>query len=65
MRAEDAGGRFDTATVHVNISDANNNSPVFDNTPYTASVSENVPVGFTVLVVAATDNDVGQNAQVN
>lgn len=60
----DSGGRFDTATVYVNVSDANNFPPVFDNAPYTASIFEDVPVGTTVLVVAASDNDVGQNAQV-
>lgn len=61
----DSGGRFDTATVYVNVSDANNFAPVFDNAPYTTSVFEDVPIGTTVLVVAATDNDVGQNAQVS
>ncbi|XP_065199574.1 protocadherin-like wing polarity protein stan [Planococcus citri] len=64
IRAVDSGGRFDTATVYVNISDANNFPPVFDNAPYTASIFEDVPVGTTVLVVAASDNDVGQNAQI-
>ncbi len=51
--------------MYVNVSDANNFAPVFDNTPYTGSVFEDVPIGTTVLVVAATDNDVGQNAQVS
>ncbi|KAG8278057.1 Cadherin EGF LAG seven-pass G-type receptor 2 [Homalodisca vitripennis] len=64
VRATDSGGRFDTATVYVNVSDANNFSPVFDNAPYTASVFEDAPVGSTVLIVAATDGDVGQNAQI-
>lgn len=64
VRATDSGGRFDTATVYVNVSDANNFAPVFDNAPYTASVFEDAPVGSTVLIVAATDGDVGQNAQV-
>lgn len=48
----------------MNVSDANNFAPAFENAPYTASVFEDVPMGTTVLVVAATDNDVGQNAQV-
>lgn len=64
VRATDSGGRFDTATVYVNVSDANNFAPVFDNAPYTATVFEDAPVGSTVLIVAATDGDVGQNAQV-
>lgn len=64
VTASDFGGRTDTATVYVNISDANNFAPVFENAPYSASVFEDAPVGTTVLVVSATDNDVGLNAQI-
>ncbi|XP_063227767.1 protocadherin-like wing polarity protein stan [Bacillus rossius redtenbacheri] len=64
VTATDAGGRTDTATVYVNVSDANNYAPVFENAPYSASVFEDAPIGTTVLVVAATDGDVGQNAQI-
>lgn len=39
VTASDSGGRTDTATVYVNISDANNFAPVFENAPYSASVS--------------------------
>lgn len=39
VTASDSGGRTDTATVYVNISDANNFAPVFENAPYAASVS--------------------------
>lgn len=46
------------------MSDANNFAPVFESPPYAASVFEDAPVGTTVLIVAATDGDVGQNAQV-
>lgn len=38
VTASDSGGRSDTATVHINITDANNFAPVFENAPYTASV---------------------------
>ncbi|XP_041976162.1 protocadherin-like wing polarity protein stan isoform X2 [Aricia agestis] len=64
VTATDSGGRSDTAAVHINITDANNYAPVFENAPYTASVFEDAPVGTTVLVVSATDSDVGVNAQV-
>lgn len=64
VTASDFGGRTDTATVYVNISDANNFAPVFENAPYSANVFEDAPVGTTVLVVTATDNDVGLNAQI-
>ncbi|XP_072387451.1 protocadherin-like wing polarity protein stan isoform X2 [Diabrotica undecimpunctata] len=65
VTATDSGGRTDTATVYVNITDANNYAPVFENAPYSASVFEDVAVGTTVLVVSATDNDVGLNAQIS
>jgi hypothetical protein len=47
------------------VTDANNFAPLFDNAPYTASIYEDAPVGSTVLVVSATDGDVGQNALVS
>ncbi|XP_050681661.1 protocadherin-like wing polarity protein stan isoform X2 [Leptidea sinapis] len=64
VTATDSGGRSDTAMVHINITDANNYAPVFENAPYTASVFEDAPIGTTVLVVSATDSDVGVNAQI-
>jgi cadherin EGF LAG seven-pass G-type receptor 1 len=64
VMASDSGGRSDTAFVYVNVSDANNYAPVFENAPYSLSVFEDAPVGTTVLVVSATDSDVGQNAQI-
>ncbi|XP_059482643.1 protocadherin-like wing polarity protein stan isoform X3 [Neocloeon triangulifer] len=64
VTASDSGGRHDEATVYINVTDANNFSPVFENAPYSANVFEDSPVGTTVLVVGATDGDVGQNAQI-
>ncbi|XP_030388378.1 protocadherin-like wing polarity protein stan [Scaptodrosophila lebanonensis] len=64
VTATDSGGRTDTATVHINITDANNFAPIFENAPYSASVFEDAPIGTTVLVVSATDSDVGINAQI-
>lgn len=64
VTASDNGGRTDTALVYVNVSDANNFSPVFENAPYSVSVFEDAPIGVTVLVVSATDSDVGKNAQI-
>jgi len=65
VTATDSGGLFDTATIYVNVTDANNFAPIFDNAPYTASIYEDAPVGSTVLVISATDGDVGQNALVS
>ncbi|XP_055589136.1 protocadherin-like wing polarity protein stan isoform X4 [Uranotaenia lowii] len=64
ITATDSGQRTDTAIVNINITDANNFAPVFENAPYSASVFEDAPVGTTVLVVFATDSDVGVNAQI-
>ncbi|XP_050548978.1 protocadherin-like wing polarity protein stan isoform X2 [Daktulosphaira vitifoliae] len=64
VTATDSGGLFDTATIYVNVTDANNFAPIFDNAPYIASVYEDAPVGTTVLIVSATDGDVGQNAMI-
>lgn len=62
ITATDSGGRTDTATVYLNISDANTHRPIFERTPYAASIPEDVPVGTTVVVVEAQDGDVGRNA---
>lgn len=64
VTASDSGGRTDTATININVTDANNFAPVFENAPYSAMVFEDSPVGTTVLVVSAIDNDVGINAQI-
>ncbi|KAM7293930.1 protocadherin-like wing polarity protein stan, partial [Ixodes scapularis] len=64
VTATDSGGRSDSATVYLNVSDANTHRPTFERTPYTASIPEDVPVGTTVLVVEARDGDVGRNALV-
>ena len=64
ISATDSGGRFDTATVYINVTDANTHRPIFENSPYSQNVFEDAPVGTTVLVVAATDKDVGENARI-
>ncbi|XP_037402670.1 protocadherin Fat 3a isoform X1 [Pygocentrus nattereri] len=53
-----------TATVEVLVTDINDNSPVCDPAVYTASVSEDVPIGRLILRVKATDADAGSNAQI-
>lgn len=65
VKATDSGGRYDTANVYINITDANTFPPVFDNAPYSATLPEDSKVGTTVLVVSATDGDTGVNAQVS
>lgn len=65
VTATDSGGRVDMSTVNINITDANNFAPSFENAPYSASVFEDAPLGTTVLIVSATDADVGVNAQIS
>jgi len=64
VRATDSGGRSDVATVYVDVQDANTFAPVFQNTPYSVKIFEDVPVGTTVLSVNAVDQDSGINAQI-
>ncbi|KAK4297300.1 hypothetical protein Pmani_030268 [Petrolisthes manimaculis] len=64
VTATDSGGRYDTATVYVNVSDANTYPPQFENTPYSATIFEDQPVGSTVIMVAASDGDTGENARI-
>ena len=52
------------ATVIVEVEDQNDNSPVFDQDVYTASVTENPQSGVFITQVNATDEDRGSNAQI-
>ncbi|CAH1784160.1 unnamed protein product [Owenia fusiformis] len=62
--ARDVGDNVDTATVFINVSDANTKRPVFRGTPYRAQVDEDVGVGTSVFTVSATDGDSGENARI-
>ncbi|CAL4108899.1 unnamed protein product [Meganyctiphanes norvegica] len=64
VTATDAGGRYDTANVYINVSDANTFPPIFEKTPYSETVFEDAPVGETVMVVVASDGDTGENARI-
>ena len=50
--------RSSSANVHIGIIDLNDNSPVFNQSRYTASVSENTELQSVVLQVAAEDLDI-------
>ena len=53
-----------TALLVVNVSDLNDNSPVFSQELYFVSIPENQTVGLSVLQVVADDQDSGTNAAV-
>ena len=60
VRASD-GTRFGTTRVTITVLDVNNNSPVFEEKSYSATVNEDTPLMTSVLRVRATDKDVGTN----
>ncbi|XP_042896565.1 fat-like cadherin-related tumor suppressor homolog isoform X3 [Parasteatoda tepidariorum] len=65
IRATDSvSGAYADVLVHINIEDVNDNPPVFENSHYSASVSEAVPFGTSILRVNATDRDSGNNQRV-
>ncbi len=57
--------RFSFSTVNITVTDANDNSPVFINTPYSVSLPEGV-VGTRqqLLIVNATDADSTSNGAI-
>ncbi|XP_074952154.1 cadherin EGF LAG seven-pass G-type receptor 3 isoform X1 [Phalacrocorax aristotelis] len=54
----------DNCHVHINITDANTHRPVFQSAHYSVSINEDRPAGSTVVVISATDDDVGENARI-
>ncbi|XP_043837806.1 protocadherin gamma-B5 isoform X18 [Dromiciops gliroides] len=53
-----------TAQIRINVTDANDNPPVFSQDFYKVSLRENLPPGSSVLRVLATDKDEGINAEI-
>ncbi|KAH7641931.1 protocadherin-like wing polarity protein stan isoform x3 [Dermatophagoides farinae] len=72
VSATDPGGKVDLATVYINVTDANTHRPVIqilknNGSPFSATlttIAEDAPIGTTVLVVEAIDDDVGENARI-
>ena len=68
VRAIDQGNelfrRTSEATIMVTVSDVNDNSPIFINSPYTARVAEDSDIGTFALLVVAEDIDSGTNAEI-
>ncbi|XP_029473103.1 cadherin EGF LAG seven-pass G-type receptor 1 isoform X2 [Rhinatrema bivittatum] len=58
------GTRSDTVQVFVNVTDANTHRPVFQSSHYTVSVSEDKPIGTSIVTISATDEDTGENARI-
>ncbi|XP_025051653.1 LOW QUALITY PROTEIN: protocadherin gamma-B5-like, partial [Alligator sinensis] len=66
LTAVDGGqpARTGTARVWVNVTDANDNAPVFTRDVYKGRVREGAPAGSLVLQLNASDSDEGANAHV-
>ncbi|KAF7668280.1 hypothetical protein LDENG_00021540 [Lucifuga dentata] len=58
------GTRSDTVQVFINVTDANTHRPVFQSANYQVLLREDQPVGSTVVVISATDEDTGENARI-
>uniref|UniRef100_A0AAY5KNZ4 Cadherin EGF LAG seven-pass G-type receptor 1 n=1 Tax=Esox lucius TaxID=8010 RepID=A0AAY5KNZ4_ESOLU len=58
------GTRYDTTQVFINVTDANTHRPVFQSANYQVMISEDRPVGSTVVIISATDEDTGENARI-
>ncbi|XP_067112849.1 protocadherin gamma-A11-like [Osmerus mordax] len=64
LTAIDGGNplRSGSVTIHINVIDINDNSPVFSQALYKVNVFENTPQGTSLLKVIATDKDEGANS---
>uniref|UniRef100_A0A670IKD8 Cadherin domain-containing protein n=1 Tax=Podarcis muralis TaxID=64176 RepID=A0A670IKD8_PODMU len=53
-----------TTQIHIIVLDANDNAPIFSQPVYKVTIAENVPTGYTVVTVKATDLDEGINREI-
>ncbi|XP_012501229.1 PREDICTED: protocadherin gamma-B5-like [Propithecus coquereli] len=53
-----------TTELRIQVTDANDNPPVFSQDVYSVSLPESVPPGTSVLQVSATDQDEGVNSEI-
>ncbi|XP_041622784.1 protocadherin gamma-B1 isoform X15 [Vulpes lagopus] len=66
LTAMDGGDPVQSGTIQIKIevTDANDNAPVFSQDVYKVSLPENLPSGTSVLKVTAIDQDEGINAEI-
>ncbi|XP_029134901.2 protocadherin alpha-8 isoform X15 [Labrus bergylta] len=66
LTAVDGGtpSKSGTSEIIINVLDINDNIPTFIKTLYKTSVTENAPIGITVVTVTATDADEGTNKDI-
>ncbi|XP_056296022.1 protocadherin alpha-2 [Pseudoliparis swirei] len=56
--------RSGTLQIHVNVIDANDNTPIFSKSLYKVSVPENTAIGTMIIKLNATDLDEGMNSKI-
>ncbi|XP_075062116.1 protocadherin gamma-B2-like [Mixophyes fleayi] len=56
--------RSGTALIKITIHDVNDNFPIFSQDTYQVTLNENIPNGFLILHLNATDEDEGSNAEI-
>uniref|UniRef100_A0A8D0HJY6 FAT atypical cadherin 1 n=1 Tax=Sphenodon punctatus TaxID=8508 RepID=A0A8D0HJY6_SPHPU len=63
VQASDNGSppRVNTTTVNIDVSDVNDNPPIFSKGNYSVIIQENKPVGFSVLQLVVADKDSSHN----
>ncbi|KAH8260379.1 hypothetical protein KR026_010588 [Drosophila bipectinata] len=59
------GIQYTETYATIEVSDTNDNPPVFEETVYSFDIPENAPRGYQVGEILARDADLGQNAQVS
>ncbi|KAL7855856.1 hypothetical protein AOLI_G00194600 [Acnodon oligacanthus] len=64
VKAEDQGGLWSQAYLHIDVEDVNDNAPVFNPENYITSASSYTQPGAEILTVIATDRDSGEYGQI-
>lgn len=66
VKATDKGtpALYGEATVKIQVTDENNNRPIFNPEKYTPRLKEDTSVGAMVTTVTATDADTGKNGEI-
>ncbi|KAG8521176.1 Cadherin-19 [Galemys pyrenaicus] len=54
-----------TTSVLIKLSDVNDNKPIFKESLYRLTVSESAPTGTSIGKIMASDNDIGENAEMD
>ncbi|XP_057166229.1 protocadherin beta-8-like [Ursus arctos] len=67
LTAQDGGSppRSGIAQIYIEVVDINDNAPEFEQPLYRVQVPEDSPVGFLIVTVSATDEDIGVNGEIS